>query len=46
MALQIIWRLTRKKYASEAFTGEGARRFGGRFKIQGEHERACKSHYL
>jgi RES domain-containing protein len=35
MALRIMWRLTRKKYASEAFTGEGARRFGGRFNSSG-----------
>jgi len=35
MATTTIWRLTRKKYADEAFTGEGARRFGGRFNSPG-----------
>lgn len=35
MATKTIWRLTRKKYADEAFTGEGARRFGGRFNSPG-----------
>lgn len=35
MATKTIWRLTRKKYAGEAFTGEGARRFGGRFNSPG-----------
>jgi len=35
MATTTIWRLTRKKYAGEAFTGEGARRFGGRFNSPG-----------
>jgi RES domain-containing protein len=31
MAPQIIWRLTRKKFAGEAVTGEYACRSGGRF---------------
>ena len=35
MATKTIWRLTRKTYAGEAFTGEGARRFGGRFNSPG-----------
>jgi len=35
MATQTVWRLTRKTYADDAFTGEGARRFGGRFNSPG-----------
>ena len=35
MATKTIWRLTRKDYADEAFSGEGARRFGGRFNSPG-----------
>jgi RES domain-containing protein len=30
-----IWRLCRAPYAAEAFTGEGARRFGGRWNSRG-----------
>jgi RES domain-containing protein len=30
-----IWRLCRAPYASEAFSGEGARRFGGRWNLRG-----------
>jgi RES domain-containing protein len=29
------WRITKRKYASAAFTGEGARRFGGRWTSKG-----------
>ncbi|WP_247215208.1 RES family NAD+ phosphorylase [Synechococcus sp. C9] len=30
-----IWRITKTKYATSAFTGEGARQFGGRWNSQG-----------
>jgi RES domain-containing protein len=30
-----IWRICRERYAAEAFTGEGARRFGGRWNARG-----------
>ena len=30
-----IWRLCREPYAAEAFSGEGARRFGGRWNTRG-----------
>jgi RES domain-containing protein len=30
-----IWRICRERYASEAFSGEGARRFGGRWNSRG-----------
>jgi RES domain-containing protein len=30
-----IWRICRARYAAEAFTGHGARRFGGRWNTQG-----------
>jgi RES domain-containing protein len=30
-----IWRLCREPYAAEAFSGEGARRFGGRWNSRG-----------
>jgi hypothetical protein len=30
-----IWRLCRAPYAAEAFSGEGARRFGGRWNSRG-----------
>src|SRR5271154_3032203 len=30
-----IWRICRERYAAEAFTGEGARRFGGRWNSRG-----------
>ncbi len=30
-----IWRICRAPYAAEAFTGEGARRFGGRWNSRG-----------
>jgi RES domain-containing protein len=29
------WRITKRKYAARAFTGEGARRFGGRWNSKG-----------
>lgn len=29
------WRITQARYADEAFTGEGARRYGGRWNSQG-----------
>jgi len=35
MPPQTVWRLTRKTYADDAFSGEGARRFGGRFNSPG-----------
>jgi len=35
MATQTVWRLTRKTYADDAVSGEGARRFGGRFNSPG-----------
>lgn len=30
-----VWRITRKNYASDAFSGEGARLYGGRFNSAG-----------
>jgi len=30
-----VWRLTHARYADEAFSGEGARRYGGRFNSPG-----------
>ncbi len=30
-----VWRITQKKYASDAFSGEGARLYGGRFNSAG-----------
>ncbi len=30
-----IWRLCRERYATEAFSGDGARRFGGRWNTRG-----------
>jgi RES domain-containing protein len=30
-----IWRICRERYAAEAFSGEGARRFGGRWNSRG-----------
>jgi RES domain-containing protein len=30
-----IWRLSKERYASDAFSGEGARRFGGRWNSPG-----------
>jgi RES domain-containing protein len=30
-----IWRICRERFASEAFSGEGARRFGGRWNSRG-----------
>jgi RES domain-containing protein len=35
MATETLWRLTRHAYAESAFTGEGARRYGGRFNSRG-----------
>ena len=35
MAELTVWRLTHKRYADSAFTGEGARRHGGRFNSPG-----------
>jgi len=35
MAEITVWRLTRKQYAESAFSGEGARRYGGRFNSPG-----------
>src|ERR1017187_9456641 len=30
-----IWRICRERYADEAFSGQGARRFGGRWNSRG-----------
>ena len=30
-----VWRITHERYADEAFSGEGARRYGGRFNSPG-----------
>jgi RES domain-containing protein len=30
-----VWRICRERYAAEAFSGEGARRFGGRWNSRG-----------
>lgn len=38
-----IWRICRKAYAAEAFTGEGARRFGGRWNSRGVPMVYCSS---
>lgn len=35
MAQRTVWRLERRKYADEAFTGEGARLYGNRFNSKG-----------
>ena len=35
MAELTVWRLTHERYADSAFTGEGARRHGGRFNSPG-----------
>lgn len=35
MAEVTIWRLTRRQYADSAFSGEGARQYGGRFNSPG-----------
>jgi len=35
MAELTVWRLTHRRYADSAFTGEGARRHGGRFNSPG-----------
>lgn len=35
MAMLTLWRLTKEEYADVAFTGEGARRYGGRFNSKG-----------
>ena len=35
MANRTVWRLTRQEYADDAFSGEGARRYGGRFNSAG-----------
>ena len=31
-----IWRISKRKYATTAFNGEGARRFGGRWNSKGK----------
>ena len=38
-----IWRICRAPYASEAFSGEGARRFGGRWNTRGVPMVYCSS---
>jgi RES domain-containing protein len=38
-----IWRLCRSVYATEAFSGEGARRFGGRWNSRGVPMVYCSS---
>lgn len=38
-----IWRICREKYAEEAFTGEGARRYGGRWNSRGVPMVYCSS---
>jgi RES domain-containing protein len=38
-----IWRLCRSVYAAEAFSGEGARRFGGRWNSRGTPMVYCSS---
>jgi RES domain-containing protein len=38
-----IWRLCRAPYAAEAFSGEGARRFGGRWNSRGVPMVYCSS---
>ena len=35
MAETTIWRLTHQSYADDAFSGDGARRYGGRFNSRG-----------
>jgi RES domain-containing protein len=35
MAELTLWRLTRERYADSAFSGEGARQYGGRFNSPG-----------
>jgi len=35
MALHTLWRLTKRSYADSAFSGEGARLYGGRFNPPG-----------
>ncbi|NBF39497.1 MAG: RES domain-containing protein [Spirochaetes bacterium] len=35
MPTQTVWRLTRRTYADDAFSGEGARQYGGRFNSSG-----------
>lgn len=35
MADVTVWRLTRERYADSAFSGEGARQYGGRFNSSG-----------
>lgn len=35
MAMRTLWRLIKKEHADAAFTGEGARRYGGRFNSKG-----------
>lgn len=32
---RILWRISKRKYANSAFSGEGARRFGGRWNSRG-----------
>ena len=33
--MKVVWRLTKERLAGEAFTGEGAKRFGGRWNNEG-----------
>ena len=35
MARRTVWRLTREQYTDSAFSGEGARQYGGRFNSSG-----------
>jgi RES domain-containing protein len=38
-----VWRICRERYAGEAFSGEGARRFGGRWNSRGVPMVYCSS---
>jgi RES domain-containing protein len=38
-----IWRICRERYAADAFSGEGARRFGGRWNSRGVPMVYCSS---
>jgi RES domain-containing protein len=38
-----VWRICRERYAAEAFSGEGARRFGGRWNSRGVPMVYCSS---
>src|SRR5580698_225114 len=38
-----VWRICRERYAADAFSGEGARRFGGRWNSRGVPMVYCSS---